>query len=432
VNFQKLVRRIPGVVPLVIQLLLLKEWMRSGVSFNPLSKKFRENPYPKLTELREKDPVHWVELIGAWQFTRYEDVMFILRDHRFSADREPPDTGLIDPEVVDASEFQQMFQDNLLGLDPPDHTRLRTLVNKAFTPRVVGELEPRIREITTELLNKAEARATANGRQIDVMNDLAEPLPVIVISEMLGVPGEDRGRFRRWSYDLARALDPLFEQEILDNADRAVRELKEYFRPLVQQRRETPGDDLISALVRAEEEGDRLSEEELYAFCILLLGAGSETTTNLIGNGLLALMQRPDQLDRLRDDPSLHESAIEEMLRFDAPVQVTSRVAMEDMEVGGQAVRAGDFLVLSLAGANRDPAQFSNPDELDIGRQENRHVSLSSGSHYCLGAPLARLEGLIAITSLLDRFPDARLTRDEVQYREMVTLRGLTALPLSV
>ena len=211
-----------------------------------------------------------------------------------------------------------------------------------------------------------------------------------------------------------------------------MRELKEYFRPLVQQRRETPGDDLISALVRAEEEGDRLSEEELYAFCILLLGAGSETTTNLIGNGLLALMQRPDQLDRLRDDPSLHESAIEEMLRFDAPVQVTSRVAMEDMEVGGQAVRAGDFLVLSLAGANRDPAQFSNPDELDIGRQENRHVSLSSGSHYCLGAPLARLEGLIAITSLLDRFPDARLTRDEVQYREMVTLRGLTALPLSV
>jgi cytochrome P450 len=427
-----LARRIPGVVPLVIRLLLLKERLRSGVSYNPLSTQFRENPYPKLKELREKDPVHWVELIGAWQFTRYEDVMFILRDPRFSADREPPDTGLIDRDVVEQSEFQQMFQDNLLGLDPPDHTRLRTLVNKAFTPRVVAELEPRIREITTELLDEAEAHATANGRQIDVMNDLAEPLPVIVISEMLGVPAEDRGRFRKWSYDLARALDPLFEQEILDNADRAVRELKEYFRPLVQQRREAPGDDLISALVRAEEEGDRLSEEELYAFCILLLGAGSETTTNLIGNGLLALMQRPDQLDRLRDDPSLHEPAIEELLRFDSPVQVTSRVAMEDMEIGGRAIRAGDFLVLSLAAANRDPAQFNNPDELDISREENRHISLSSGSHYCLGAPLARLEGLIAITSLLDRFPEARLASDKVQWREMVTLRGLTTLPLSV
>ncbi len=431
-NLQLLVRRLPGVVPVAIQLLLLKERLRTGVAFNPLSAKYRDDPYPKLKQLREQDPVHWMELTGAWQFTRYEDVMSILRDPRFSADREPPETGLIDHELVQQSEFVQMFQENLLGLDPPDHTRLRKLVNRAFTPRVVAELEPRIREISAELLDEAEARAAANGREIEVMKDLAEPLPVIVISEMLGVPAEDRGRFRRWSYDLARALDPLFDREVLDNADRAVRELKEYFRPLVQQRREQPGDDLISALVRAEEEGDRLSEEELYAFCILLLGAGSETTTNLIGNGLLALMRQPDQLDRLRDDPSLHESAIAELLRFDCPVQVTSRVAMEEIEIGGRTIHAGDFLVLSLAGANRDPAQFADPDRLDIGRQENRHVSLSSGSHYCLGAPLARLEGRIAITSLLDRFPQARLATERVQWREMVTLRGLTALPLSV
>jgi hypothetical protein len=320
----------------------------------------------------------------------------------------------------------------LLGLDPPDHTRLRNLVNMAFTPRVIAAMEPRVQAITDQLLDAATERAMHNGRQIDVIKDLAEPLPVTVISELLGVPSEDHAQFRRWSYDLARALDPLFEVQILDNADRAVRELTEYFRPLVEARRRAPGDDLISALVRAEEEGDRLSEDELYAFCVLLLGAGSETTTNLIGNGFLALHQQPEQLRLLRDDPSLADSAIEELLRFDAPVQLTSRVALEDVTIGERAVRAGEFIVLSLAGANRDPAQFADPDRLDVTRAENRHLSFSLGNHYCLGSPLARLEARTAIMSLLERFPATSLLDAEPRWREMVTLRGLTTLPVAV
>ncbi|HJM88332.1 MAG TPA: cytochrome P450 [Dehalococcoidia bacterium] len=426
------IRRIPGVVPLAIQLLLLKERLKSGVTFNPLSVRYREDPYPKLRELRERDPVHRMELTGTWQVTRYADVAWILRDPRFSADRDPPDTGLIDHDIVEQSAFVKMLSENLLGLDPPDHTRLRNLVNMAFTPRVIAAMEPRVQAITDQLLDAATERAMHNGRQIDVIKDLAEPLPVTVISELLGVPSEDHAQFRRWSYDLARALDPLFEVQILDNADRAVRELTEYFRPLVEARRRAPGDDLISALVRAEEEGDRLSEDELYAFCVLLLGAGSETTTNLIGNGFLALHQQPEQLRLLRDDPSLADSAIEELLRFDAPVQLTSRVALEDVTIGERAVRAGEFIVLSLAGANRDPAQFADPDRLDVTRAENRHLSFSLGNHYCLGSPLARLEARTAIMSLLERFPATSLLDAEPRWREMVTLRGLTTLPVAV
>ena len=422
---------IPAVRWAAIRALLLKERLKTGVALNPLSERYREDPYPKVRELREKDPVHWMELTGAWWLGRYADIIDVLHDPSFSARRDEPAGGLMDAEAIMASEFMAFMQTNLLGIDRPDHTRLRALVNKAFTPRVVEEIRPRVQQITDELLDSAEARSAQNGRQIEVMADLAKPLPVIVIAELLGVPPEDRGRLRRWSYDLARALDPIFELEVLERADRAVVELRQYFRPLLEERRRAPRDDMLTALVQAEEEGETLDEEELYSFCILLLGAGSETTTNLIGNGLLALLRNRDQLERLRDDPSIAERAVEELLRYDSPVAMTSRIATEETEIGGKRVRAGDFLVLSIAGANRDPEQFPDPDRLDIGREENRHLSFSLGNHYCLGAPLARLEGRIALTALIERFPNLRLATARQQWRETVTLRGLSALPVA-
>ena len=420
---------IPAVRWAAIRGILLKERLKTGIAVNPLSTRFREDPYPIYHALRTKDPVHYMELTRGWMLTRYEDIVFALRDPRFSADREPQDVGMA--LNTESSEFVQFLQASLLGLDPPAHTRLRTLVNKAFTPRVVEGMRPRIQQIADGLLDDAQTRARQNGHTIDVIADLADPLPVIVIAELLGVPAEDRHRVRRWSSALARALDPIFERDVLEAADRAVVELRDYFRPMLEARRHEPKDDLLTALVQAEEAGDALSEEELYAFCILLLGAGSETTTNLIGNGMLALLRSPDQLERLRDVPALSETAIEELLRYDSPVQLTSRITTEEVEIGGRTMPEGAMLVLSLSAANRDPEQFPDPDRLDIGREENRHLSFSQGGHYCVGAPLARMEAAIALNTLLERLPDPRLAVERPQWREMITLRGLTALPVA-
>jgi pimeloyl-[acyl-carrier protein] synthase len=406
-----------------IQSLLLKERLQSGVALDPFAASFRDDPYPKLEELRRRDPVHRMETARGWLFTRYEDVSALLRDPNSSADRSPLAKS-IDAAWRRHSQFQAMLESSLFGLDPPDHTRLRTLVTHAFTPRVVEQMRSTIEQIVDESLDEVEKRG-----QMDVVKDLGEPMPLRVICRLLGVPPEDHVLFRRWSTDLALGLDLALKRETIDNADRAVAEMKSYFRGLLKSRE--PGDDLLTALVAAEEQGDRLSEDELHAFCILLLVAGHETTTSLIGNGLLAILTSPGQLERLVADPTLVEAAVEEVLRFDAPAQMTSRVATKDMQLHGKRIRRGDLLLLSIAGANRDPERFADPDHLDVGREENRHLTFGLGPHYCVGAPLARLEGQIVFSRLVERFPRMQLIEDApLQRRTAVSIRSLTSLPV--
>jgi cytochrome P450 len=299
-------------------------------------------------------------------------------------------------------------------------------VTQAFTPRVVEDMRSHIGSIVDDLLDAVEA----NG-SMDLIGDLAYPLPVIVIAEMLGVPPEDRDQFKQWSDRLVAGLDPLVTRDVLALADEAVAELRDYFAPLFVARRAEPRGDLISALVGAEEEGERLNEEELYATCILLLAAGNETTTNLIGNGTLALLRHPDQCVLLRDDPSLIESAVEEMLRYDGPVQLTSRVAMEDVWISGTRIAAGEFAVAILGAANRDPLQFADAASFKVAREDNRHAAFGHGIHFCLGAPLARLEAQIAIPRLLERMPNLQLAESKPVWRETTVLRGLKRLPVT-
>jgi cytochrome P450 len=300
------------------------------------------------------------------------------------------------------------------------------LVNKAFTPRVVEELAPFIRTFVDEVLDAALAR----GR-MDVMTDLAFPLPATVIAEMLGVPAQDRDRFKNWSNDSTAVVGNVpanLSPEVLRNSMIAMEHLQNYFRGIIAQRRAEPRDDLLSALVKAQEAGDRLSDAELLANSVLLLNAGHETTTNLIGNGILALLRHPDQLQRLRDDPVLVPSAVEELLRYDSPVQFTSRVLKKDMTIGGKVLKPGQLVIVLLGAANRDPEQFADPDRLDVGREDNKHVAFGLGPHFCLGAPLARLEGRLVLDALLRRVPHLRLDGPPPRYRQNFNLRGLESL----
>jgi cytochrome P450 len=399
----------------------------TSVEFNPLLPEFRVNPYPFYHQLRAADPVHWSGFLGFWVLSRYADCVAVLRDAtRFSAD--PKDLA-IDPRLMSDlgadRPLMQMQEKWMLLMNPPDHTRLRTLVTKAFTPRVVEGMRPRIQDLVDQLLDTVQAAGT-----MDVIADLAYPLPAIVIAGMLGVPVEDRDKLKDWSSTLARTLDPIVTPEVLTAGDEATLAFIDYFSNLVAKRRQDPQDDLLSGLIAAEEQGDRLSEDELLATAILLFGAGHETTMNLIGNGLLALFRHPDQLEKLRHSPALIQSAVEEFLRYDGPVQMTARTAMENLEIGGRAVSKGQQVIILLGAANRDPAQFPDPDRLDITRAENRHIAFSHGIHYCLGAPLARVEAQITINTLLRRVPALQLKNEDLEWREMVTLRGLKALPI--
>jgi cytochrome P450 len=318
----------------------------------------------------------------------------------------------------------------MLFRDPPDHIRLRALVSKAFTPRVVETLRPRVQAITDRLLYRV-----AGAGRMDVIEDLAYPLPVTVISELLGVPVGDNDLVKGWSRDVARALDAIalpVGPDVIERGRHASDEMTAYFRSLLEERRRRPGPDLLSGLVEAEEAGDRLTEMELLATCILLYVAGHETTVNLIGNGVLALLRHPAEWRRLRDGPALLPGAVEELLRYDGPVQRTGRMAARDAEISGVAIPAGT-LVLGLVGAaNRDPAQFVEPDRLDVTRDEPRHLAFGSGIHYCLGAPLARLEAQVAIGTVLRRFPGLALDVERPAWRPSSTLRGLEALPVAL
>ncbi|ATB39831.1 putative cytochrome P450 hydroxylase [Cystobacter fuscus] len=389
----------------------------------------RANPIPVYAKLRKLGPVlHSTALYGeGFVLPRYEEVVSVLKDPRFANDRRNVPGGTsMDRWWMPA--ILRLLVSSMVLKDPPDHRRLRNLVQKAFTPIMVENLNGRVEQITEELLDAAVRKPV-----VDLMEEFALPLPLTVISEMLGVPEPDRINFRKL---IAKVLDPSSVSPIafIRNYPHMLR-LNRFLRRLVNLRREQPGNDLVTALVQAEEGGDRLSEDELISMIFLLLFAGHETTVNLIGNGVLALVRHPDQLQKLREQPDLIDSAIEEMLRFTNPVgQVAPRFAKEDVEIAGVRIPKGSAVTLLIASANLDETAFPNADKLDITRSPNRHVSFGYGIHYCLGAPLARLEARVAIPALLQRFPRLELAvpAEKLRWRPNIGLRGLEALPLSV
>lgn len=386
----------------------------------------RRDPYPLYAALRETAPVHRSSL-GFVVCTTYDDCQEVLRDPRFGkSERDPAEAllarataGSLSPELL----ARVAPRRSLLFLNPPDHTRLRGLVAKAFTPRTVERLRPAIEEIVEGLLGDI-----GDGEAVDVMDRLAFPLPVAVIGTLLGVPAADRPRFRQVVGDAAALLEPVLGPSELEAGLEAQEELDGYFRDLVAERRRRPADDLLSALVAARDGSDLLSEDELVSTAILLFGAGFETTTNLIGNGLLALLRHPGQLALVREAPGRVRSAVEEILRYDSPVQFDAREAFEGTVLGGVPVARGDQVVTLIGAANRDPRRFSDPDRFDVARDEGPPLSFGAGIHYCLGAALARAEGQVVLERVLASFDDLELVDDDPPWRPRATLRGLAEL----
>jgi cytochrome P450 len=400
------------------------------LGFNPLDPAFRVDPYPVYARLRERGRVLPSPMIpGLALATRYAECNSMLRDPRWGSDERKSTFGQMMKEAGAFPDLPPQLQDMdpFLFMDPPDHTRLRGLVAKAFTPRVVEGLRPRMEEVVERLLRPALA---AGG--MDVISELAYPLPVTIISEMLGVPVEDQERFTAWSRVLAASLDPDFgmaDPAVTEVRTRTMLEFVEYLQGLIAVRRKAPTADLLSALVAVEEEGQRLSEKELLATCILLLVAGHETTVNLIGNGVLAFSRHLDEYGHLVAEPSLVRSAVDEVLRFDAPIQMTVRTALDDMELAGQEIAKGSTVVVLVASANRDPEQFPDPDRFDVGRGDSHHLAFGFGSHFCLGASLARAEGVAALGRLAAEVSSLRLGADP-PYKDSFVLRGLAELPV--
>ena len=401
---------------------LAGERLRTGVAYRPLSPRFVADPYPLYRQLRDRDPIHRSIFADQVVVSRYADIDRILRDHRNFGN---------DFSKVTSSEgsiaTRKKLTPSMLAQDPPDHTRLRALVNRAFTPRQVARMEDYIRATAHRLLDKV-----GDAREFDLMKAFAVPLPTIVIARMIGVPERDLERFKVWSDDLARALEPFLSPEEEEKVYRAARQFAEYFTAIIEQRRREPRDDLVSRLVEAEDAGDKLTAKETRVMLRLLLTAGNETTTNLIGNGVRALLRHPDQLALLRERPQLIPSAVEELLRYDPPVQLDMRVALRDMELGGLAVKEGTMITLLIGSANHDPERFPEPEVLDITRSDHPNISFGRGIHHCLGAPLARLEGRIALEVLLERFPRLGFGRRPARYRPSIVLRGLEHLDVRV
>jgi len=394
---------------------------------------FKANPYPFYARLRADAPVWRTTVLGrrpAWLVTRYDDVVGILKDERFVKNRLKAVAEGQTAAGPWMPSFLKPLERNMLDLDAPDHTRLRALVHQAFTARLVERLRERIQSLTDELLDAAQAHSA--GGTIELVSAYALPLPSIVIADLLGVPASDRRRFHRWSSALlATASTPGDMLRAVPHAWAFMR----YVRQLVARRRTDPQDDLITALLQAEASGDTLSEDELLAMIVLLLIAGHETTVNLIASGTFALLEYPDERERLRRDPALIKPAIEELLRFTSPVDIaTERYASEDVTLAGTTIPRGGLVLAAVGSANRDEHQFPNPDTLDLGREPNRHLAFGQGVHYCLGAPLARLEGQIAISMLLRRMPDLRLAvaPESLRWRRGLILRGLEALPVAL
>ncbi|MDQ2715233.1 MAG: cytochrome P450 [Chloroflexota bacterium] len=383
------------------------------------------NPYPLYHRLRSEDPVHWDPFLHAWVVTRYADVLTVFQ--QFSANRTPTPEQLEALGLATLKPLARVMVHQMLFLDPPDHSRIRGLASRAFTPRRVEVLRAHIQDITNTLLDSVQ-----NTGKMDVLADLAVPLPAIVTAELLGMPSSDWKQLTKWSSDFAQVLGNF--QHNPDHAAVALRSLGEmilYFRALLDDHRTHPRDDLIMALMNAEIDGDRLTEEEIIANTIVTMVGGQETTTNLIGNGTLSLLRHPDQMEKLKAEPSLAPSAVEELLRFESPSQHTARLAPGDVELGGKKIRKRQAVIVVMGAANRDPERFPDPDRLDLCRTDNRHVAFAWGSHFCFGAPLARIEGQVAFDTVLRRMPGLRLESETLQWRENLGLRGLKALPVA-
>ena len=382
------------------------------------------SPYGLYRELREADPVHWDPFLHAWVVTRYADIVTVLS--RLSADRTLTAEKLENMGLGAMNPIIQVMSQQMLFRDPPDHTRLRTLCAAAFSPARIAVLRGHIQDIADSLIDRFIAQGKA-----DIVADVAAPMPAIVTAEMLGVPVNDHEKLKNWSIDFAEILGNF--QHSTDRVARvaaSVRDMTEYFRAAIRRQETDPLEGLVLSLVQAEVNGIRLTEEEIIANCILTMIGGQETATNLIGSGLVTLLLHPEQMRMLQDDPSLIPSAVEELLRFESPIQHTARVAPEDFSLGGKLIRRGQTVVAVLAAGNRDPERFPNPDVLDLKRGDKGHLAFGWAAHFCFGAPLARMEGQIAFSTILRRLKNLELASEDFVWRENLGLRGLSGLPV--
>ncbi|MEC3841215.1 cytochrome P450 family protein [Bacillus amyloliquefaciens] len=398
------------------------------IMFHPHSSEFHENPFAVLSRFREQDPIHKFELqrfggaFPAWLITRYDDCMAFLKDGRITRDVK----RVMPKELIaklNVSEDIDFVSEHMLAKDPPDHSRLRSLVHQGFTPRMIEQLRTGIERITEELLDVMETKADP-----DIMRDFAAPLPFIVISELLGIPKEDRAKFQVWTSAMVDT-----SESGQDATNQALREFKQYMKTLIEEKRNHPGEDLTSKLIYAEEDGQKLSESELYSMLFLLVVAGLETTVNLLGSGTLALLLHKDQLETIKRQPDTIQTAVEELLRYTSPViMMANRWAIEDFTYKDVSIKKGDMIFIGIGSANRDPEYFDEPDTLNVARTPNRHISFGFGIHFCLGAPLARMEASIAFNALLKRFPNIELNGApaDLTWRKNVFLRGLETLPV--
>ena len=395
-----------------------------------IAPEFYQDPYPVFDRLRAEAPVAWSEALGAWVLTRYEHVQATMYDPRRFSSRGRLSAALerFPPEVhARFKPLEDHFGIGLIGSDPPNHTRMRALINKAFVPRTIDQMRGRLQGLIDELIDAALPRG-----QMDLVRDLAYPLPATVITELLGAPPSQRDNFKRWSDGiLAFQGSGVVSADLIEHSQRHLLEMRAYLTELIAERRGQPRDDLLGRLVEAETEGDRLSSAELLVICVTLLTAGHETTTNLIANGTYTLLRHPEQMEALRREPQLMAGAIEEVLRYEGPLQRNPRRAAENLELGGQQLRQNDYLLPLLGAANRDPLAFPEPQRFDITRQPNRHLAFGQGIHFCVGAPLARLEGQLALGTILRRLPKLRLNTEKVEWERHTLFRALRALPVA-
>jgi len=400
------------------------------LQFNPFDREFHANPYPTYHRLRSEEPLHRYFFGGDLVLTRYCDVKAVLRSGRTRSDKHPKFIEQTNQYLQNKGKNLNALADAskqfLFYLNPPDHTRMRSLVVKAFSPVVVERMRPHIQEIVDKLLDQVRHTGT-----IDIIADLASPLPVTVISRMLGIPHETQDQLHEWANILARILDSPISLDEYEAMNKVIEEFQEYLRILIAEREKNPKEDLISALIAARDQSDRLSQDELLSICILLFATGEETTVNTIGNGMLALLRHPDQMEKLKSEPTIIQSAVEEILRYDSPVQISGRIVTDNIEIGNQTIQGGENLVLCLGSANRDPAVFPNSDRFDINRRENNHLAFGDGIHHCLGSALARAQAQIAINTLVQQFPNLKLASDKPEWRKNIVLRGLKALPVT-
>jgi cytochrome P450 len=409
-----------------------QRWLMNALSplfgrYNPFHPDYCLNPYPTYAQLREEAPIYRHPLSGIWILSRHADVQFALKDPRFSVDRSLAKATISGNPLSRMNERQISTISALLNfLDPPDHTRIRNLVSKAFSQRRVNALRPRIQAIAEEIMDGA-----LSGEQIELMSDFAIPFPLLVITEMLGVPNDDIRMFKRWSTCLTTLFDPLNGPASVADAKAAFEELDAYLIRLFKCRKRNARDDMVSVLVDAHEEGKSLSELELLAIISLILIAGTETVTNFIGSSVIAFIHDPSELERLRREPALIETAVEELLRYDSPIQATHRVLTEDTEIDGVNLRMGSVVLCLLGSANHDSTVFEDPQKLDLRRTPNPHLAFGHGTHFCLGAQLARIECQVALKNLLERFPKGFTAADElITWNSSVFFRGPKSLPL--